>query len=40
MRPAAICVEYDFRSEECMEAAAAKGYRMLYTSSENVVFAL
>lgn len=39
MRPACICVEYDFRSEECMEAAASKGYRMLYTSSENVVFA-
>lgn len=38
MRPACICVEYDFRSEECMEAGAKEGYRMLYTSSENVVF--
>lgn len=39
MRPACICVEYDFRSEECMEAAAREGYRMLYVSGENVVFA-
>jgi FkbM family methyltransferase len=39
MRPACICVEYDARSEECMESAAGRGYQLLYTSAENAVFA-
>jgi FkbM family methyltransferase len=38
MRPAAICVEYDFGAQQCMDAADKKGYRMLYSSSENLVF--
>lgn len=39
MRPKCICVEHDSRSDECMAAAAGKGYRLLYTSGENMVFA-
>lgn len=38
MRPACICVEYDDRGMECTDAGTAKGYRILYTSGENVVF--
>lgn len=39
MRPNCICVEYDLRADECLSAAAAGGYRMVYSSSENMVFA-
>jgi FkbM family methyltransferase len=37
--PTAICVEYDARSQECVDVAAARGYRTLYTSPENLVLA-
>jgi FkbM family methyltransferase len=40
MRPDCICVEYDLRNEECIEAGARGGYKALYVSSENVVFGL
>lgn len=39
MRPKCICVEYDSRADECMEAAVGRGYRMTYSSGENMVFA-
>lgn len=39
MHPFCICVEYDSRANECLEAAAGKGYRMVYSSGENMVFA-
>lgn len=38
-RPICICVEYDRRAEECCQLASDKGYRALYTSAENLVFA-
>ena len=39
MRPKCICVEYDSHADACVESAIAKGYRALYTSGENMVFA-
>jgi FkbM family methyltransferase len=39
IRSKCICVEYDSRADECIAAAAGKGYRLLYTSGENMVFA-
>lgn len=39
MRPVCLCVEYDARGQECMDAGARAGYRVIYTSAENVVFA-
>lgn len=39
MRPKCICVEYDSRAGECSAAAAGRGYRMIYSSAENMVFA-
>lgn len=38
MLPTCICVEYDSRGQECMDAACNHGYRVIDTSSENVVF--
>lgn len=38
MRPKCICVEFDQRAEECDKAAAANGYRIIYSSAENMVF--
>lgn len=37
MFPRCICVEYDDRLAEVMMAAQARGYRAVYTSTENVV---
>lgn len=39
MRPAAICVEHDSRTEEILPAAEALGYKAVYSSAENVVLA-
>lgn len=37
--PQCICVEHDFRNVETLEMAKAKGYREVYFSGENQVFA-
>jgi FkbM family methyltransferase len=37
--PKVICVEHDFRNVETLEMAKAKGYREVYFSGENQVFA-
>jgi hypothetical protein len=37
MDPLCICVEYDNRNQEAIDAATAKGYTVLYTSAENLV---
>jgi FkbM family methyltransferase len=39
MRPRCICVEHDGQADECRSRAAAAGYRELYFSGENLVFA-
>jgi FkbM family methyltransferase len=39
MLPTCLCVEYDARGRECMDAAARHGYHAIYTSAENIVFA-
>lgn len=37
--PRCICVEFDNRADECERAASAAGYRKVYESEENLVFA-
>jgi FkbM family methyltransferase len=37
--PKVVCVEHDFRNVETLEMAKAKGYREIYFSGENQVFA-
>lgn len=39
MFPACICVEHDGRYVEAMQAAAGRGYKQVYASGENLVFA-
>lgn len=39
MRPRCICVEHDGNADECRRRGAAEGYRELYFSGENLVFA-
>ena len=36
-RPRCICVEYDDRAQEVIQAASPCGYSVVYTSSENMV---
>lgn len=38
-RPRAICVEHDSLVEQCEQSAQAAGYRKVYESEENLVFA-
>jgi FkbM family methyltransferase len=39
MRPKCICVEHDNRNVECLTLAKERGYREVYFSGENQVFA-